>query len=76
MLSEDIIDDLFATVMVLPWRRYQFYMSAVNELGESDLSEAVSEAECETPATEPSRNPASVCSRLDAPRQLVITWQV
>ena len=69
-------EDLFATVVVLAWRRYEFYVSAVNELGESELSAAVTSARCLTAATAPSRNPRDVCSRLDAPKQLVITWQV
>jgi len=77
VVSEDDVDeDLFATVVVLAWRRYEFYVSAVNELGESELSAAVTSARCLTAATAPSRNPRDVCSRLDAPKQLVITWQV
>ena len=72
----DVDEDLFATVVVLAWRRYEFYVSAVNELGESELSAAVTSARCLTAATAPSRNPRDVCSRLDAPKQLVITWQV
>ena len=73
---DNLDEDLFANVRIQPWRRYQFYMSAINELGESDLSEAVSEAQCVTPATVPSRNPNGVCSSLRQPKQLVITWEV
>jgi len=68
--------DGFATVVVRPWRRYQFYVSSVNELGESDLSEAESLSQCVTPAAVPSTNPSDVCSRLEAPKKLVIVWEV
>jgi len=75
-VEQDLDDELFATVLVLPWRRYQFYVTAVNQLGESDLSEAASAAQCTTPATAPSRNPDNVCSELRAAKQLVIVWEV
>jgi len=74
VFSED--EEIFETVLVLPWRRYQFYVSAVNQLGESDLSEAASAAQCVTPAMAPSRNPRNVCSSLRANKQLVIVWEV
>ena len=74
--DEELEEDLFATVRVRPWRLYQFYVSAINELGESELSEPLLVAQCETPATAPSRNPRNVCSELRAPRQLVIVWDV
>jgi len=67
---------MFATVLVLPWRRYQFYMTAINDIGESDLSEPASQSQCVTPATAPSRNPNGVCSSLRAAKQLVIVWEV
>jgi len=72
----DVDKELFASVLVLPWRRYQFYMTAVNQLGESDLSDAASSAQCVTPARTPNRNPDNVCSRLRATKQLVIVWEV
>jgi len=67
---------MFATVLVLPWRRYQFYMTAINDIGESELSEPASQSQCVTPATAPSRNPNGVCSSLRAAKQLVIVWEV
>jgi len=51
-------------------------VTAINELGESDLSESTSAAQCEAEAAAPSRNPDNVCSRLQAPKQLVIVWEV
>ena len=74
--DDELDEDLFASVLVRPWRLYQFYVSAINGLGESELSEPVSLAQCVTPATAPSRNPRNVCSELRAPRQLVIVWDV
>ena len=72
----DVDEELFVSVMVLPWRRYQFYVTAVNQIGESDLSDAASSAQCVTPATTPNRNPDNVCSRLPATKRLVIVWTV
>ena len=74
--EQDYEEEFFANVRVLPWRHYQFYVSAVNQLGESDLSEPASAAECITPPWRPKRNPRGVCSSLRASRQLVIVWQV
>jgi len=74
--ADELDNELFASVLVLAWRRYQFYMTAVNQLGESELSEPASAAQCVTPASAPSRNPSNVCTRLQANKQLVIVWQV
>lgn len=67
---------MFVSLRVKRWRQYQFYVTAMNELGESELSQSTSAAQCVTSASRPTRNPHDVCSRLDSPRTLVIVWQV
>ena len=60
-------------VPVLPWMKYFFTVLAVNQIGQSDVSELVY---CTTPETAPFEHPRNVCTQARLSNQLVIVWQV
>jgi len=68
-----------AVIVTRPWVEYEFYVVAINALGESEKASQSNDdtpAVCQTPQTAPRRNPEDVCTRLGRANQLVIVWKV
>ena len=62
------------TFKLSPWANFTFHVKARNEIGDSEPSQNT--IACETGEDVPYDNPNDVCTDLEDPSKLIITWEV
>ena len=72
--SGDDLPQSTVLIRITPWGNYTFQVRARNEIGDSDPSPDT--IACETDEDVPYKNPHGLCTDLEDPGKLIVTWQV